>query len=322
MKKNFQLMSSIALLVSLGLFLASCGPDDEKPAAKPVISFAESEATINEADGTIQIEVTLDKPAPERIIIDYDLEGTAYEKTDPNPNTGSYDYEVLTDLGEVKINKGETTGIIEIKFYSDGFIEADETLNISLKSADSELVEIGADDEIAITLEQEDGLLVLLEWGVGEGENYTDVDMDLFLWIEDPDNGNALALSNVSSASIGYESPEGFFLPAVLLTDGNYGLSCNYYEGTEDPMNFKVTLAPIINGEEGTITTRTGSYTAANINPWDDDTIGIDPLLAMTFKKVGTTYSDISEIQVHESGSRSITSTLPADVKRQKRITE
>jgi hypothetical protein len=313
------LYSCTAMAIVLSIGLSSCGDDDKEPEAKPQLSFTVTEKTVNEADGTVEFEVSLDKAATEDFTIEYEWSGTAYEKTTPNPNTGAYDYEILGgSAGELEIPEGETTGTIEIKFYSDFALELTaETINLSIEDIDTDLVEISRDDELDIALEQEDGLIVFLEWS----ETYTDVDMDLFLWIQNAQD--EFELSNISSQQPDFTSPEAFFVPTALLSDGVYGISANYFEGTEDPMEFLLSYIEFKDGAEQAAVEREGSYTLVNINPWyvNDTTPPQNLQVEFTFEKSGSTYSNFSQITVPTQYSRIRTSGKPGEP-RKRQMTE
>ena len=308
MRKYSSLLLSALTLSFLSLIFSSC--KDDEPPAKPKLSFASSTMTVKESDENIEIQVVLDKAASEDITIDFSLSGTALDDVTAGTSEPS-DYEVVSDYGEVEIKKGETTGIIELDIYSDSdFEDEDETIEISIEDVDSDEIEITRDDEITITVQQEDGLIVLLEWGVGDGENYTDVDLDLFLWAENSSSVLVrtgyigLSGSNYTSVRGSYLSPEYFFLPTALAEDGSFGLSCTYYEGTVEPMNFEVSFIEIINGDDVSTVTKQGTFALANINKWDDDATGTDPVLIVKFKKAGTDFTDFEDIVVPGTGSR------------------
>lgn len=295
-------ISILSLFVVMG-FLSSC--KDDEPVAPPELSFSESAITVNEADGIIEIEIVLDKPAKEDITIEYSLDGTAIDKV--SAGSSAFDYEIISDYLEVDINEGETSGIIEIQLLSDYSLEDPETIQIEIESVDSDNIEITNDDDVEITVEQEDGLLVILDW------DYTTVDMDLFLWVED--NAN-LFLTNVFSAR-GGPVAEFLFLPNVM-DDGQYGISCNYYDGPVDldPMNFTVDYITIVDSDDVATVRKLGSYKPININPWD--TSGDNPLLVATYQKAGGAYSNFSEITIPPSGSRMASGKLPTTIKKQK----
>ncbi len=301
--------SRLSLFISLiaaasAVVISSC--KDEEPFVKPKLAFSTTAVTVNEADQTLSIELSIDKAFTENIRIDYILGGTAIDKTTAS---GAYDYEITSEYLESEIIKGQTTTTIEVKLYSDFGFEESETIEISIQDVNSENIEITRDDEITVTIEQEDGLIVVLEWGVGTGENYTDVDMDLFLWAEN--SSGDLALTSVGAASASYSSPEFFFIPTAPLEDGDYGLSCNYYEGSEDPMNFRITFIEVIDNNDAETTEILGTYTAANLNAWD--VTNIDPLLVQTFEKVGTDWSNFSTVDVPSQYSRTTARPRPHD---------
>ena len=124
--------------------------------------------------------------------------------------------------------------------------------------------------------------------------------MDLFLWAKT--TAGEFGLTNIASANPGFASPEYFFLPFKPFKDGNYGLSCNYYEGKQTPMNFVVSFIKIVGGAEKPAINKKGTYTLVNVNPWD--TSKIDPKLVLTFDKVGTDFTNFSEITVPAEKSR------------------
>lgn len=293
-----RLLNSVIGVGVLGLLvsLASC-KEDEVPVGQ--LSFEQSTISFKESDDIVEIEVTLNRPAHEDVTIDYTIDGTALDKETSND---AYDFEILEDLsdyGEIEIEKGETTGIIQIQLYSDFDYEDTETIEIRLEEDDSEFVELTRDDEIEISIDQEDGLIILLEWG----ETYTDVDMDLF-WLAEDNVGDLVhtGIGSVNEAT----TPrfEYVFIPNVV-DDGNYGVSANYYSGSANPMNFTVSYIKIVNGDDVSTVEKNGTYDLDNINPWY--TSGIDPLLAATYTKTGSNYSNFSDILigVNDTGSRS-----------------
>lgn len=291
---------SLVMLALLCVYLPSCKEDE--PPAKPKLSFAEKNMTFKESDGEVEIELILDKAATQDIEIDYSISGTAGEEVKVG-NNGIPDYKITTDYLKVQIDAGETKGVIKLEFFSDLALEEDETIEIQIEDVDFDGIEVTRDDETNITVQQEDGLLVVLAWGVGTGENYKDVDMDLFLWAED--ETSTLGNTGIGSVQASTQSPEYFFLPSAAINDGTYGLSCTYYSGTVEPMNFQVSLIEVVNGSDASTVTKKGTYQKVNINEWDNS--GIDPQLVMTFEKVGTDFKDFSEIAIPSSGSRQST---------------
>lgn len=298
-------------VIITGSIILSCSKDE--PFIKPKLSIQSGTLTYKESDGDITVNIVLDKAYDKDITIEYSLGGTAIDKVKASATSSAYDYEITSDYLELEIPKGETTGTIEIRLYSDLSIENSETIEIALESVNDENIELTRDDDVEITVEQEDGMVILLEWGVGTGENYTDVDMDLFLWVED--ETSTLALSNIFSSRASFQSPELIFLPSGPFPDGTYGLSCNYYEGSQDPMNFLISFYSIVDGNDNLITSINGSYTLNNLNAWD--VTDVDPILVQTFEKSGSTFSNFSAVTVPPTGSRVVTSRLPEQVVRQ-----
>lgn len=288
---------SLAGLIGMCALLPSCKEDE--PPVKPKLSVAEKTLTLKESDGEVEIELVLDKAATQDIEIDYSIGGTANEEVKIG-NKGNPDYKITSDYLKCQIKAGETKGVIKLELYSDIGLEDDETIEIQIEEVDWDGIEITREDEVNITLKQEDGLLVVLAWGVGAGENYVDVDMDLFLWAEDA--SSTLVNTGIGSVQATTSSPEYFFLPTAVANDGDYGLSCTYYSGSADPMNFQVSYVKFVDQNDVSTVTKKGSYTKANINAWDNS--GIDPQLIMTFTKTGTEFANFSEITIPASGSR------------------
>jgi len=311
--RRIHLSSQVMLLLAVGaLAINSCKKEDE-PFIKPKVSFSKTELILNEAGETATIEVVLDKEYTDDILIEYKLSGIAVDKVTAIGAKTFYDYEITSDYLQVEIRKGKTSGVIELKLYSDFVLEKSETFKITLDKVNSENIEIASNNEITVTLEQEDGLFVALGWGTQPGDVYLDVDMDLFLWAKDG-AGNYF-LTNIFSARASTLSPESLFLPSVI-PDGEYGLSCNYYSGSKSPMNFRVSFVEILDGEEATTTDIDGVYTSVNVNNYDVTTI--KPILVQTFSKVDGYFGNYSEIDVPTSKSRMITGTLPTTVIRGK----
>src|SRR5688572_11132039 len=127
MKTSFKVLTyGLSTLLAVGLvFISSCSKDGDDP--KPQvssISFDVTELTVNGADGEIEIEIVLDKPAAEDFTLEYELSGTAREKEDnPDPQTGAYDYEIAENLGEIDFEEGDESATIVVALYSDPSVE-------------------------------------------------------------------------------------------------------------------------------------------------------------------------------------------------------
>lgn len=156
MKNIASLSLSLALLAATGFGISSC--KDDEPPAKPKLSFAESERTVAENAGVIEIEVVLDKAHSKDLTIEYELGGTASDQD--VVGTADADYEVVGDHGVVVIEAGETTGVIELEIYSDAAFEPDETIEISILDTNTDEIEMTAEDDMVITITNDDAQLV------------------------------------------------------------------------------------------------------------------------------------------------------------------
>ena len=156
MKNIASLSLSLALLAATGFGISSC--KDDEPPAKPKLSFAQSEMTVAENVGTIEVEVVLDKAHSKDLTIEYELGGTASDQD--VVGTANADYEVMSDHGVVEIEAGETTGVIELNIYSDAAFEADETIEVSFLDTNTDEIEMTADDDMVITITNDDAQLV------------------------------------------------------------------------------------------------------------------------------------------------------------------
>jgi hypothetical protein len=153
MNKSFTKLLTLASLIALTISFSAC--DDDEPPTKPKLSMKEATLTVNEAVGTISVEVVLDKPASKDIVIEYDLEGTALD-IEAAGTQAAGDYEIDGDRGELEIEKGQTSGTIEINVYNDVLLESDETIEVSIDDVDSKDVEITAENKIVITITNDD----------------------------------------------------------------------------------------------------------------------------------------------------------------------
>jgi hypothetical protein len=319
MQKYASILFSVLLISVMSIGLSSCKKDEDEP--EPVVnaklSFSTDEMTVNEADGIIEIELKLDKPAEESFTVELSLDGDAVDEASVGENE-NFDFSVLgDDYLEVEFEKGATTAILELEMASDLAVEEVETIELEIDDVSGTLVDISTgEDEIVINLVQEDGLGIILAWGPADGGTYPDVDMDLFLWVED--ETGELAVTNFSLGwSESTISPETLFFPTALLEDGEYGLSYNYYGGSADPMHFEVAFIDIVDGAieaEEDFEIFSGDYTAANKNPWDVSEVS--PILSQTFTKSGSTFTIDPNIFIADEGSRLGIKTLPSGYKR------
>ena len=156
MKNITSITLSLALLAAAGFGISSCKEDE--PPAKPKLSFADPEMTVAENAGTIEVEVVLDKAHGKDLTIEYELGGTASDQD--VVGTANADYEVVGDHGVVVIESGQTSGVIQLKIYSDAAFEEDETIEISFLDTNTDEIEMTADDDAIITITNDDAQLV------------------------------------------------------------------------------------------------------------------------------------------------------------------
>jgi hypothetical protein len=279
-------------------------------------SFGATTMTVNESDGTaglLQIAVQLDNPASQNVTVAYTLAGTAVDSLTAHEDEQLLaDYYVNAepdDVGTLVIPAGQSTANIELRLFTDFEFEEDETIEITLAATTD--VQVGTNNKITITVEQQNGKLIALIW---DDPAYTDVDMDLVLWAgQSVDQLGVLSLSANAGTT---PKLEVVFIPSEV-TDGTFGLSHNYYSGSADPLTFEVHFADYADGvveAEGTREIYSATYTAANKFPWFDNEEW--PQVVQTFKIVEGTYTDISQITVPASGSRLKTNRVPKGIKR------
>lgn len=296
MKYRVLMLPALALM-SAGVFITSC-KDDDPPPVPAQLSFSTTTLTAKESDDVLSIDVLLDKAASEDITIDYTLSGTAVDKVTDGDN---YDYTVTSSYLTVDIPQGETKGTITIDPSSDLEFELDETIIVKIDKVSSTNVTITRDDELTITLKQEDGMAIILSWPdpVTGGAQ---ADMDLIL------RGGATTTTLESapfhgSAIPSTTGPEGIFLPNVITIPA-YGVSYTYYDGNIDPLEFEVAFANYVNGAfepEANWLVYNATYTAANKNKWTDPST---TLVVQTFEKTDAGFSTPSQITVPATGSR------------------
>lgn len=285
------------------------GQDEIKITIKDVeIGFSDTELTIDESTGLVQLEVTLSEPATEDLTIGYSIGGTATELEDDETGGFLTDYLILGNYLELEIEEGETTGVISFFVFSDDYFENNETIEIQLNAE-------GPKTKIDIEITQEDGIIVYLGWHT---ELQTDADgqadMDLIVHIGETDAAWEDA-PLTGSVYRGYDEDYEFvFIPnnfngdylGLDYTDVTYGLSYNYYNGTMNPLKFQVEFAEFIDGEfeaSNDIDIFQGEYTLSNIYTWSG--LNFPTIIAQTFKNVNKEFTDISEIAAPQAtGSR------------------
>ncbi|HEX6226102.1 MAG TPA: Calx-beta domain-containing protein, partial [Chryseolinea sp.] len=287
-------------------------------------SFTEATKTVSEADGIQQLTVTLSQPAPSNVTIQYTLSGTARDSVTAraaDPDLPA-DYAIRGGTpGELTIAAGQTTGVIRLGLYSDFVIEDGdvntaawdpETIIVTLSQASSNVVISTTNNKTELKVNQQDGKVIALFWDEG-----TDIDMDLFLWIGEVGAPlDELGLISLSAAD-DTEGPEVVFIPATI-TEVQYGVSYTYYAGSVTPNNFESHFINFAAGAIGTREIYNGSYTLANLNPWEtlDEIVNIE----QTFEvNADGEIVNVSTISTPGSGSRVGGYQLPKGTKKTKR---
>jgi hypothetical protein len=309
MKNKLLLLLSLSAVIVAGVGLSSCKDDDDEP-TKYQLTFKQATSTTVEDAGDIEVELNLDKPAPEDITIKYKLTGTAYDAERAEEEETYSDFVVDGEYEEVEIQKGETSGAIKLKLYSDDFLEDPETIILTVESVDNENVEFTADAKTEITLNQENGMVVLLDWPAAGTSGVAD--MDILVRIgETAENWDGIVTGSVYR---GFEyNYEFVFIPKTYVgtlfdlgyTNATFGLSYTYYDGSLDPLNFKVTFIDFNDGALEPDAQRQvfeKTYTEANLNKWVSATP--PTIIAQTFKNEGGQFTEISEITIPETSSR------------------
>lgn len=114
-----------ALFVGICLTLLTCTTDDILPAA----SLSLSDNSLSEDSGTVILTASLNAAATQQVLIPLVFSGTA--------TTGT-DYSV--SASEITINQGQSSGSITFTGITDGLIEGDETIDISLGTTSGVLI--------------------------------------------------------------------------------------------------------------------------------------------------------------------------------------
>lgn len=331
MKKELLRICAAMLVAGLPVLLNSCNKDEEVP--KTGIAFATDVTTVKESDGTaksfhpilwrnfanqtgatgraITIDLTLDKPAAENVVVEYKLSGTAVK----NSSTTLGDYEL--DGNYFVIQKGSSSAKITVTLFEDFAFEVGndltdegipyETIVLELTSVVAGPGELGTQKTHTVQILEDDGI-VYLDWDAGSGTR-GDVDMDAFLWMGDE-------IINASD-NIG-NSAEIFSIPAGM-PNGNYGLSYTYYSGTAKSVKYDAEITNFggtitYKGTSSVVLTLSTTLTDANINRYTADLETEEghefykgqPVVVQTITKNGFNYTNVTDLVVPtaEQGSR------------------
>lgn len=316
MQKPISYLLMLYVLLVFSLAFSSCKDDEPE---KFNMTFSAATLTAKESDIEISVEIKLDKPAPSDITVKFKLSGTAYDDVRAEAEDDYADYEVDGEYDKIVIKQGETTASIKLVPYSDDVIEDDETIIVTVTEVDNVNVIFDATQISTVTLKQEDGLIILLEWPESNIANKF-VDMDMIVRIGETVNSyNGIITGSIyRSYEIEYEF---CFIPKTYIgtyfglsyTNTTYGISYTYYDGERDPLVFTSTFIDFIDGVAEPVSSRrvdTGNYTLANLNKWTEGASPAYPtIIAQTFRNVGGVYVEFSEITTPVSSSRSMIKT-------------
>jgi len=222
----------------------------------------------------------------------------------------------------VTIYKGESSGTIKVRLYSDFFLEDDETISLTLTGAVNNTAAISTSPSkktTKITVKQQNGTSIQLTWGS------TAADMNLYM-VAGTDDANMRDFNNnyllgVSVYQQKSTDPanyafEDVFVPTIFSTIApnldTWGLSYNYRSGTLNELTFQVAYVAFTNGDfaEDNLYDFSATYKLANI--FDPTVQGANPpAIEQTFTFTGGVISNVSDITVPTTGSRVKSSTNP-----------
>lgn len=257
--KHFGILLTIA---AIGLLDAGCSDDDSDDDSLPVIQFSSSESTVNEDDGTVEIEVSSTKALTSDVEISFEVSGSAYLDGDYSIETPS----------PITLEAGSQTATIVLKIIDESIIEtSDDELTIELTSVDAnaQLSETDDDLEHELTIEDndtaaDDELQIDLTWDVGDDdESIDDVNLDLYfatnVVIED-DVVTSYDLYSWSDNTQGFET--------LRLTqddeDTEYYIVVNYESGSKD-VDFTLNFNGLGLVDESTGNTLTTEYSGSAV---------------------------------------------------------
>ena len=306
---KIQLFGVATLLVCIQVF-SGCSDDEPKPA---VAGFEDASMDVTESDGTIDsfhpfyleegvgktytITVKLDKKASENTVIAFETGGTASNLIDYAVEGNTVTIPKDSDTGTIKITVFEDLDF-EYEDLNEDFIPI-ETISINLSSVIAGKANLGENTSFTLNI-SEDDVLVYLQWDPldQEGDDGGDVDMDLFVWLDGELFDGSAYRDN---------EPEYVIIPGGY-PDGTYSFSHTYYDGTSDNLEFNaVMFGPLNNNyypfpDEALV--KTGNYTLANKNTYDETAEVPDVAIVQSFVKSGVNFNSVSEITEPVTGSR------------------
>ncbi len=329
-------LAGVLILSGALVMLNSCKDD---PTPNTDISFEKAEETTTESDGTIKsfhpliwqsyasstgatgtatgrefkVKLLLDRPVSETTVINFTLSGTAVKNS--ASAVGDYDIDGTT----LTIDKGSAEAYITLTLYEDfQFFELEnddlfKTIIITLGAVVSGPATINTTNNVYTLTINEDDLFVAQEWNIdSQGKASTvalDVDMDVLLWAGTTSTGLGSWTTGTADEYSTNVGVEYFSIPGGFPS-ATYGLSHIYYSGTANPLPFIVLFVGQVGNTTYTLDkplVKSQNYTTANINKYDDTTVGTTPQIVQTIVKSGINFTSVSEISVPATGSRTNT---------------
>lgn len=223
--KNYRTVGLIIVLIVPFILNVSCSDDDETS----TIQFSSSSSTVNEEDGTVEIQISATAAPASDVEISFEVSGSAYLNGDYSIETSS----------PITMEAGSQTATIILNLIDEHIIESsDDEVVITLTSvgANALLSETGIEHTVTINDNDEiisDKLQIDLTWDLGEGEDIDEADFDLYLARNVVIEDNVVTDAEVSAAS---ENSLGF--ETLWLTaddeDNEYYVVVAYTEGNVD----------------------------------------------------------------------------------------
>lgn len=218
--KNFKTLAIILSSFAIG---ASCDTEENLNGQGPINSADIPTATLEdvpasftmiEEDETFEVKVTLDKPwrMDSEVYIEM-LEGTA---------TAGEDF----DISGVRIEDGDTEGIITLEVHGDDIPEETETAKFKISAGPN--IKLESSPEFTITLENyvSPDLNVVVSWDADfyEESPASLVDFDVYIRNADGDDVAAAETGNFEHLDLDGTLPDGdYVLYAFLYADFNPG---------------------------------------------------------------------------------------------------
>ena len=237
--KNFLL--SLVIPASL-MFFSSCSKNSDPGSA--TVKFTTATATYAEDKGAINIQVTLSAAQSENVVITYD-----WVSSDTTTYLGG-DFSFLTPTSFI-INKGETTGNLQIQIIDDTQIDPDDNLTFTLTGASGGSVKLGTDTEskFALTITNNDvaksgSLQTDLKWHLGSVNDKTNINgVNLDVYLQYNVSYTSSSITNAGDTQTSSKNTAGYetlFLNSTD-TDQEYFIVVSYTSGTVG-VSYQLTL--------------------------------------------------------------------------------